>query len=299
MPPLVSVRVITYNHEKYIATCLEGVLMQKTNFPFEVIIGEDCSTDHTRQIVLAYQEKYPQIIQVLPLLDENLGMMPNSMRIQQACRGKYHTMLEGDDYWIDPLKLQKQVDLMEAHPDMTFSFHNTLILNAATAGTHLFFTTPLHSTLTFAELCEIKTPTSSVMARADVIATLPAWRIHITFWGDLLFRLWCAHHGAVGYLDEIMSVYRVHTTGATAAAKSKHQEMIANEIYLYEQLDRETHFQHTHLLRQQIALVKQKQLRDQGKGYYLSHPGKILQRVGWYWRALKQLQSVIHFGNTF
>ncbi len=127
-PPLVSVRLVTYNHEKWIAQCLESILMQRTDFPFEVIVGEDCSTDGTLEIVLAYAERHPDKIRVLPA-EANLGAMTNSYRVQQACRGKYHAMIEGDDYWIDPLKLQKQVDFMEANPDMTLCFHNVFVVN--------------------------------------------------------------------------------------------------------------------------------------------------------------------------
>lgn len=114
--PLVSGEMITYNHEEYIAQAIEGVLMQKTDFPFELVIGEDCSTDRTREIVLDYQKKYPEIIRVITS-DKNVGMHKNGLRTNKACRGKYIAFCEGDDYWTDPLKLQKQVDFLERHPD--------------------------------------------------------------------------------------------------------------------------------------------------------------------------------------
>ena len=111
---LVSVCMITYNHENYIKETIEGVLMQKTNFPIELIIGEDCSTDNTRKIVLEYADKYPNIIR--PLLPEkNLGMMNNFIETMQTATGKYIALCEGDDYWTDPYKLQKQVDFLEAN----------------------------------------------------------------------------------------------------------------------------------------------------------------------------------------
>ena len=114
--PLVSVKMITYNHAPYIAQAIEGVLQQKTNFPFELVIGEDCSTDGTREIVLEYQKKYPDIIRVITS-DKNVGMNRNSYRTMKACRGKYIAFCEGDDYWHHPDKLQKQVDYMESHPE--------------------------------------------------------------------------------------------------------------------------------------------------------------------------------------
>lgn len=114
--PLVSARTITYNHAPYIRNCIEGVLMQKTNFPIEYIIGEDCSTDGTREIVFEYAKKYSNLIKVVTS-DTNVGANANAKRAFDACNGKYIAICEGDDYWTDPLKLQKQVDFLEANPD--------------------------------------------------------------------------------------------------------------------------------------------------------------------------------------
>jgi len=113
--PLVSIICITYNHEPYIAEAIEGVLMQKCSFPIELVIGEDCSTDNTRKICEEYANK-SELIKLLPT-ETNLGMMPNFIRTLQSCTGKYIAMCEGDDYWTDPLKLQKQVDFLEANAE--------------------------------------------------------------------------------------------------------------------------------------------------------------------------------------
>jgi len=107
--PLVSVCMITYNHEPFIRQCIDGVLMQKTNFPFFLVIGEDYSTDNTRGVCEDYFHLYPQQIKLLPS-DRNLGIIPNFIRTIEACDSKYIAFCEGDDYWTDPLKLQKQVD---------------------------------------------------------------------------------------------------------------------------------------------------------------------------------------------
>ena len=115
--PLVSVHMITYNHEPYIAQAIEGVLNQKTDFPIELVIGEDCSTDRTREIVLEYQKKYPDVIIVITS-EKNVGMQKNNYRTAKACRGKYIAFCEGDDYWHHPLKLQKQVEYLETHADV-------------------------------------------------------------------------------------------------------------------------------------------------------------------------------------
>jgi len=115
--PIVSVKMITYNHEPYIAQAIEGVVKQETEYPFELIIGEDCSTDGTREIVLDYQRKYPDIIRVV-ISDKNVGIKKNGRRTSKLCRGKYKAWCEGDDYWHHSKKLQKQVDYLEAHPEV-------------------------------------------------------------------------------------------------------------------------------------------------------------------------------------
>lgn len=114
--PLVSVQMITYNHKPYITKAIESVLSQKTNFPFELVIGEDCSTDGTQDIVYAYQNKYPEIINVITS-KQNVGMHENCYRAEMSCRGEYIAYCEGDDYWHRDDKLQKQRDYMAAHPE--------------------------------------------------------------------------------------------------------------------------------------------------------------------------------------
>jgi len=123
--PLISVKMITYNHAPYIVQAIEGVLRQNTNFPFELVIGEDCSTDGTREIVFEYEKKYPDIIRVVTS-EKNVGMKKNSIRTFNACRGKYIAVCEGDDYWHRPEKLQKQADYLESHPEcgLVYSSYN-------------------------------------------------------------------------------------------------------------------------------------------------------------------------------
>jgi len=124
--PVVSVCMVTYNHEAYIRQAIEGVMMQKTDFEFELVIGEDCSTDKTREICFEYQKKYPDKIRVL-WWHENLYKLNhpaglNFERTSSHCRGEFMAICEGDDYWIDPLKLQKQVDVMRKHPNVGWCF---------------------------------------------------------------------------------------------------------------------------------------------------------------------------------
>ena len=114
--PLISVKMITYNHAPYIAQAIESVLNQKTDYSFELVIGEDCSTDGTREIVFGYAKHYPDIIKVITS-EQNVGMKKNSNRTTAALSGKYIAWCEGDDYWIRSDKLQMQIDYLEAHPE--------------------------------------------------------------------------------------------------------------------------------------------------------------------------------------
>lgn len=108
----VSVLLITYNHEPFIAQAIESVLMQRTSFDYEIVIGEDCSTDNTREVVRSYAQAHPDVIR--PLFREHtMGLSANNMTALSVCRGEYVALLEGDDYWISDQKLEKQVALLE------------------------------------------------------------------------------------------------------------------------------------------------------------------------------------------
>ena len=124
--PLVTIRCITYNHEPYIRQCLDGFIMQKTNFRFEAIVHDDASTDGTADIIREYAEKYPEIIKPILQNENQYSKRDGSIRriLNENTHGKYVALCEGDDYWIDPLKLQKQVDFMEKHEDYSMCFHN-------------------------------------------------------------------------------------------------------------------------------------------------------------------------------
>lgn len=118
-PLMVTIRCCTYNHEPYIRQCLEGFVMQKTNFRFEAIVHDDASTDGTAAIIREYAKKYPDIIKPIFETENQYSKRDGSLRriMDAHMHGKYIAMCEGDDYWIDPLKLQKQVDFLETHPD--------------------------------------------------------------------------------------------------------------------------------------------------------------------------------------
>lgn len=119
---MLSVCCITYNHERFIAQAIEGFLMQKTTFKYEIIIGEDCSTDETRKIVDEYAANYPDRIKLITS-EFNVGAHKNEVRVIKEVKGKYIALCDGDDYWTDPLKLQKQVDFLEQNQNYIMCCH--------------------------------------------------------------------------------------------------------------------------------------------------------------------------------
>ena len=121
--PLVSICCISYNHEKFISQCLDGFIIQKVDFPFEIVISDDCSTDNTKKIIDTYVSKYPAIFKnVSP--SKNLGSIKNFYHVLEKASGKYIALCEGDDYWIDENKLQMQVDFLEKNPEYGMCYTN-------------------------------------------------------------------------------------------------------------------------------------------------------------------------------
>ncbi len=207
--PLVSVRTSAYNHGDYIVQCIEGVLSQRTDFDFEYIIGEDFSSDSTREKVFEYARRYPDRIRVLTA-DYNVGMKANGLRCIAACRGKYMAICEGDDYWSDPTKLQRQVDFMESHPDFSMCFHNvsTVDVHGQKTGEQRRFDhdceVPIEAMIHGGGLfC----PTASLLFRKEFLATYPevCERCHV---GDYPLQLWLAVCGRIYYIDRNMAAYR-------------------------------------------------------------------------------------------
>jgi glycosyltransferase involved in cell wall biosynthesis len=125
-----SVKMLTFKHDNYIAQAINGVLMQVTDFDFELIISDDCSPDNTEQIVKDIQNSHPKghLIKYLRQ-KKNIGVLPNGLFALQQCKGKYIAFCEGDDYWTDPNKLQQQVDFLESNGDYTMTFHSVYVKN--------------------------------------------------------------------------------------------------------------------------------------------------------------------------
>ena len=209
-----SVLMITYNHEGFIAEALNSVLMQRVNFDYEIIIGEDCSTDGTRNVALDYQKKYPDRIRLL-LPEKNMGMMGNFMATYGACSGEYVALLEGDDYWTSPDKLQKQVDFLDARPECSECFHNVNeVYDGRPELDHLFHRKKLKKRMfTLADIISHNfVPTCSAVFRNKLFGEFPDWFLSMPM-GDWPLHVLNAEHGTICYMDEVLAAHRFHEAG--------------------------------------------------------------------------------------
>jgi glycosyltransferase involved in cell wall biosynthesis len=214
--PLVSVCMITYNHDKFIAKAIEGVIMQQTNFPIELVIGEDKGTDSTYEICCEYEAKYPNIIRVLKR-DKNLGMITNFIDTFQNCRGKYVALCEGDDYWTYPLKLQKQKEHLEAN-NLVMNFHQGRWVNPEGELTGPQCRLVLKK-WDFETLLTVWPLTASIFFEKNASLPLPEI-FHTTYSGDQIQMLIIASKGNIGFIDEYWCNHVVLETGVTATTNS-------------------------------------------------------------------------------
>jgi len=218
----VSVCIITYNHEKYIAEAIESVLMQKTDFNFEIIIGEDDSADGTREIVKKYKEQYPDRIRLFLNDRKNVIYINgkptgrwNFMNNIKNAGGDYVALLDGDDYWTSPDKLQRQADFLDANPDFSICFHDVEVLYENSGKTRCMIARPeiKKERYTIEDLLKGNfIYTCSVMFRRGLFGEFPDWflKAQPADWGLHILN---AQHGDIGHIEEIMGVYRVHGDG--------------------------------------------------------------------------------------
>jgi glycosyltransferase involved in cell wall biosynthesis len=207
----VSVFILTYNQEQYIAQTLESIINQKTNFSFQLVIGEDCSTDGTRAICESYVQKFPSQVKLLPAQNENIGLISNYMRTFAACDGKYVAICDGDDYWVDDLKLQKQVDFLEQNKgyDMVYTAYQRLYPNGDLKKYSYHLDKAI---LGFEDLIMdnfIASVTVLFRNRQTQDEQLPSW-IHNYPFGDWPTYLWTIKEGGkIHYMNDVTAVYRM------------------------------------------------------------------------------------------
>jgi glycosyltransferase involved in cell wall biosynthesis len=224
--------MVTYNHERFIAQALSSVLAQRTDFDFEIIVAEDCSTDGTRAIVMDFARRHPG--KILPLLrDRNLGMMRNFKDALAACRGSYVALLEGDDYWIRDDKLQSQIDFLDAHPDHAVCCARAQYRNEMTGDQSYISPSIASDSYALSDLlgtdCWIVTCT--VMYRWGSVGPLPDWILPLKM-ADWPLHLLVARSGKIHLMDEVTSVYRVHSGGVWNSMAHVDQLLALREMHM-------------------------------------------------------------------
>lgn len=232
--PKLSVVVLAYNHEPFLRQALDGVLGQDVDFAYEVIVGEDCSTDGTRAVLQEYARRYPAVLRPI-YQPRNVGMGPNFQACLAACRGEYIALLEGDDYWTSPLKLRRQVAWLDAHPDFSLCFHPL-------ADHHEDGSRPDHVARRYAKdvytfddfvaTTEAIAGTGSLVLR-HVLPTWPAWLFTVIPIDYPLVLLYAAV-GKAKLLPEVMGAYRIHGGGIWSGAPA--HVNIKRFVLMYEQL---------------------------------------------------------------
>jgi glycosyltransferase involved in cell wall biosynthesis len=213
--PKISVLIVTYNHEKFVRQAIESVLMQKTAFEFEVIIADDYSQDATPTIAREYASAHPNV-RILPT-DAHLGITRNYQRGFANCRGEYVAILEGDDYWISPVKLSSVALYLDQHPESVLCFHRLIRhdeVSDQTVAFPAFEPRNEYRNFTARQLASENFigGFSTCMYRRNIIASLDPgiWKLKVREWP---FNVVVAQHGLIGYVPEIMSVYRAHLNG--------------------------------------------------------------------------------------
>ena len=229
---MISIVVTTYNHEKYIAQCLDSILMQQTSFPFEIILGEDKSSDTTREICKQYAKQYPDKIKLflrsrkdVIYINGNATGRFNFLENVKAAKGKYIALCEGDDYWTDPLKLQKQVDLLENKTNLIACHHwqkiavekeGAFIEKDAPKNGHGYFAEKV-ATVKHIFNNQVRVKTRTLMFRNIINAQFfPSWIYKVAF-GDVPLSYLLGQHGDFGFIDEEMAVYRQTNVGVSTA----------------------------------------------------------------------------------
>lgn len=232
--PKVSVVCMVYKHEPYLRQCFDGFVMQKTSFPIEILVNDDCSPDGSAEVMREYEERYPDLFHCIYQKENQYskGKMAWWEVLFPMAQGEYIAICEGDDYWIDPYKLQKQVDFMDQHSDYVACFHNARVhyddhvsLFNAMDENHYPSTEDIIKRHWF-----IATPT---LFFRNVLRDYPEWRGEVLN-GDYLLELLLAREGKFYYMDDAMAVYRQDGQGMSSVLKRNKVDMVDRLISLLE-----------------------------------------------------------------
>lgn len=261
---VVSICCVTFNHENYIRQCLDGFVMQKTNFAFEILVHDDASTDNTASIVKEYEAKYSHLFRCVYQTENQFAKQNTLINILfKMARGNYIAICEGDDYWTDPYKLQKQVDFLEENRGVTLCSHKSSIVNEIDGTTHK--TTPSErtedATLTTKDIIDYwYMPTASYVFRRSALNIHEFSRLtEGLMFGDLALVYYLSWKGNIFYSDTVMSVYRHNKNGITATHGERESEIYLtrlneHQIIFMKRFNELTNLQHNRQLAKIISL---------------------------------------------
>ena len=263
--PKLSILVPTFNHGNFIQQMLEGVLMQKTDFDFDIIIGDDASTDDNPLIISQYAEKFPEKIKAFlhsnnlgPKEPRELGGKNNVGFLFNQAKSEYISLCEGDDYWTDPLKLQKQVDFLDKNLDYSLCHHQLNVVYEDNSPPHLFNPDNQQDTSIIKDLLADKSwflGTASTVFRNVFVNGMPDW-----WWktasGDLGIFIEAARHGKIKYLPETMGAYRKHRGGMTNIHTPQNRFFLQNRLEMFQNLDGYLEFQHSKIIAETVLKYK-------------------------------------------
>lgn len=223
---IVSICCITYNHEKYIAEALDGFLMQETSFKYEILIGEDCSSDDTKAILADYRARYPDRIQVFSS-ETNLGAVKNFTNVLKKSKGKYIAFCDGDDFWTDAKKLQKQVDFLDKNDDYIICCHYSLVIDDQGKTIYLSDNIiPLeysYGDLLAGKRKETRVASMLMRSTKEILEIEKNQWLYSTYGTDTFVKLLAVAVSGkkIFVLPELMSCYRVHDGGIWSLVDSK------------------------------------------------------------------------------
>ena len=281
-----SVMLKAYNHEAFIAQALESALAQRTTFPFEIIVGEDHSSDGTLDIVERYARLYPRRVRLLRR-SARIGMVRNTMDLYAASEAEYLAWLDGDDYWTSPDKLQKQVDWLDRHPGHTMCFHEAEQLDAEGRLERWSLAVPGREEYGIEDILVRPPGFTCTCVYRRVLRRFPEWFPGLPFC-DWPLQVLHAAEGPAGWLPDVMAVYRVRDAAARALGYDQASGITRAEFWapwhaqVYEILNRHFDYRYDQVIRTELARV--------------SREGQALRRLGaersvttrWIWGRLRR-----------
>jgi glycosyltransferase involved in cell wall biosynthesis len=255
--PSISTCITAYNHAKYISQCLDSVLMQETGFDYEILVGEDDSSDGTREICIEYAQRYPDRIRLFLNDRKNVIYINgrptgrwNVINLLMSAKGKYIALIDGDDYWTSPHKLQKQADFLDDNPDCSMCFHDVQIVSEE--GNLISVESPRGKRRRYFLKDLLKgnfIHTCSVMYRRGLFKEFPDW-FYKTPLADWPLHILNAEHGDIGYISEVMGAYRIHCAGIHSSRGEL--EKVRDMIKIYPYINAHLNYRYNSLIKSRM-----------------------------------------------